>query len=213
MLYNPPHFRQAETDALIGEIGAGTGFATLVSNGPQGPVVSYLPLFHLPDGGPLGRLIGHVARANPHWKIADLSAPTLALFHGPDAYISPNWYPSKQEHGKAVPTWNYTVIHAVGQLVIHDDASWLRDAVTRLTDRHEGRRKEPWMVSDAPEDFIAAQLKGIVGVELVLTQIEGKKKLSQNRSAADQAGVVAGLAGEGGAGSEEVRERMRDNGK
>lgn len=208
MLYNPPHFRQTETEALIREIGTGTGFATLVSNGPQGPVVSHLPLFHLPDGGPLGRLIGHVARANPHWKTADLSAPSVAMFHGPDAYISPNWYPSKSEHGKAVPTWNYSVIHAAGHLVIHDDVHWLRDAVTRLTDRHEGGRNNGWKVGDAPENFIAAQLRGIIGVELILTSIEGKKKLSQNRNAADQAGVVSGLADEAGVGSAGVRALM-----
>lgn len=207
MLYNPPHFRQTEAEALIRAIATGTGFASLVSNGPDGPVITPLPLFHLPDGGPLGRLVGHLARANPHWKIADLSAPSIALFQGPDAYISPNWYPAKKEHGKAVPTWNYAVIHAVGQLVIHDDADWLREAVTRLTDRHEGGRSDGWKVSDAPEDFVKAQLRGIVGVELVLTGIEGKAKLSQNRNEADRAGVIAGLAEEG-PGSAGVLEMM-----
>lgn len=208
MLYNPPHFKQTETEALIAEISAGTGFATLVSNGPEGPVVTHLPLFHVADGGPLGRLVGHFARANPHWTVADLAAPAVAIFHGPDAYVSPNWYPAKKEHGKAVPTWNYAVIHAVGRLVIHDDVDWLRNAVTRLTDRHEGGRPNGWKVTDAPADFTRAQLKGIVGVEMILTAVEGKKKLSQNRSAADQAGVIDGLAGESDVGSAGVRVMM-----
>jgi transcriptional regulator len=207
MLYNPPHFRQTDAAPLIAAL-ADQPFATLASNGPEGPVISHLPLFYDSEGGPLGRLIGHVARANPHGKVADVALPSVAVFQGPDAYISPGWYPAKAEHGKVVPTWNYSVIHATGRLVIHDDAEWLRDAVTRLTTRHEGARVQPWAVSDAPEDFIRAQLKGIVGIELVLTAIEGKAKLSQNRNEADHAGVVEGLAGEEDIGSAGVRTMM-----
>lgn len=208
MLYTPPHFRETEAAPLIAEINAGTGFATLVSNGPQGPVISHLPLLHDAGHGPFGRLIGHIAKANPHWKVADFAAPSVAIFQGPDAYISPGWYAAKREHGKVVPTWNYATIHATGTLVVHEDADWLLDIVTRLTNRHEASRPAPWAVSDAPEDFVRAQLKGIVGVELVLTEIVGKKKLSQNRSEADQTGVIDGLAANGDAGSAGVRAEM-----
>lgn len=195
MLYIPPAFKVTDAAPLIRAIDA-HGFATLISNSPDGPVITPLPLLFDAAGGPLGRLIGHVARANPHWHIADLARPSLALFHGPEAYVSPGWYPSKAETGKAVPTWNYSLIHVQGQLTIHDDADWLRDVVSRLTNRHEAGRSVPWTVEEAPEGFIAAQLRGIVGVELVITAIEGKDKLSQNRSVPDRAGVIAGLAGE-----------------
>ena len=208
MLYNPPHFRQTELAHLHAAIAA-HGFATLVSNGPDGPVISHLPLLLEASTGPFGRLIGHVARANPHWTTADFSRPSVAIFHGPDAYVSPNWYPSKAETGKAVPTWNYSVIHATGTLKVFDDARWLRDAVTRLTNRHEAGRAEPWAVEDAPEAFIAAQLRGIIGIELTLTSLEGKAKLSQNRSDADRAGVMDGLEREADSGGAGVLARMR----
>lgn len=208
MLYNPPHFRQTDLAPLHAAITA-HGFATLVSNGPDGPVISHLPLLLEASTGPFGRLIGHVARANPHWTTADFSRPSVAIFHGPDAYVSPNWYPSKAETGKAVPTWNYSVIHATGTLKVFDDAQWLRDAVTQLTNRHEAGRAKPWAVEDAPEAFIAAQLRGIIGIELTLTSLEGKAKLSQNRSDADRAGVMDGLEREADTGNAGVLARMR----
>ena len=208
MLYNPPHFRQTDLAPLHAAIVA-HGFATLVSNGPDGPVISHLPLLLEASTGPFGRLIGHVARANPHWTTADFSRPSVAIFHGPDAYVSPNWYPSKAETGKAVPTWNYSVIHATGTLKVFDDAQWLRDAVTQLTNRHEAGRAKPWAVEDAPEAFIAAQLRGIIGIELTLTSLEGKAKLSQNRSDADRAGVMDGLEREADTGNAGVLARMR----
>lgn len=207
MLYTPPHFRQTEPAPLIAAIAA-RGFGQLISNGPDGPIVTPLPLMHDAGGGPLGRLIGHVARANPHWSKADLDRPSIALFHGPDAYVSPNWYPSKAEHGKVVPTWNYDLVHASGTLIIHDDPAWLRDAVSRLTNQHEAGQAKPWGVDDAPEAFLAAQLRGIVGIELVLTSLEGKAKLSQNRNEADRAGVIKGLAGMDDAESAAVRALM-----
>jgi transcriptional regulator len=133
---------------------------------------------------------------------------SLAIFTGAQAYISPNWYPSKREHGKVVPTWNYVAVHAYGTLRIIDDAEWLRRLVTRLTDLHEGFSAVPWKVTDAPDAFIDQMLKGIVGVELALTRVEGKWKLSQNRPASDQAGTVAGLDARGDADSREVAAAM-----
>ena len=208
MLYNPPHFRQTDPEPLLAALAA-SGFATLISNTSEGPVVTHLPLLVDRSGGGLGRLIGHVARANPHWRTADLTVPSIAVFHGPDAYVSPNWYPSKAETGKAVPTWNYSVIHAAGPLRVHDDAGWLREAVARLTDRHEQGRDGAWSLDDAPEAYITAQLKGIVGLSLEITGIEGKFKLSQNRSEADRARVIARLAAETAPGSAAIRQLMR----
>lgn len=206
-LYNPPLFRQSDPDALLAALSA-QPFATLVSNGPQAPLVSHLPLMAERGADGAVRLIGHLARANRHWLEMDRERPSTAIFHGPDAYVSPGWYPSKREHGRVVPTWNYSVVHAVGMVQIHDDADWLRAAVSRLTARHEAGRAAPWALSDAPEPFIAAQLKGIVGVELVVSTLEGKEKLSQNRSPADRSGVIDGLAGADGAGSAAVRAAM-----
>jgi len=208
MLYNPPHFRQTETGALLDQL-ATVRFATLVSNAPQGPVVTHMPLIFDRQAGPMGTLIGHLARANPHWTVADLDTPSIVLVHGPDAYVSPSWYPSKRETGKVVPTWNYSVLHVTGRLSIHTDPEWLLAAVSRLTDHHERDFAEPWAVMDAPPAFLAAQLKGIVGISLTITGIEGKSKLSQNRPEADQAGVVAGLAEEADPGSAAVLALMR----
>lgn len=208
MLYNPPHFRQIDLAPLHAAIAA-HGFATLVSNGPNGPVISHLPLLLDTSTNPTGRLIGHVARANPHWTVADVSLPSVAIFYGPDAYVSPNWYPSKADTGKAVPTWNYSVIHAAGTLRVIDDPAWLRDAVTRLTNRHEAGRATPWQVSDAPEAYLSAQLRGIIGIELTLTSLEGKAKLSQNRSETDRAGVMDGLERERDGGSAGVLALMQ----
>jgi len=192
MLYTPPAFREADIGQLHAHIAA-TGFAAVVTVGAQGPIVSYIPLLLDPGVGPYGMLSGHLARANPQWKESDLTIPAVAAFVGPDAYVSPGWYPSKQEHGKAVPTWNYSVVQARGRLEIIDDRDQLIAHVTALTDKHEGRFEAPWQVSDAPADYLERQLRGIVGIRMVIDALEGKAKLSQNRSAADQAGVVAGL--------------------
>ena len=208
-LYNPPHFRITERASLLEAISL-QPFATLVSNGPDGPLISHLPLMLIKGDGEAqpDRLIGHLARPNMPWREASSTQDSVVIFHGPDAYVSPDWYPSKRAHGRVVPTWNYSVIHAAGRLIIHDDAEWLRTAVTQLTDRHEANRSAPWAVSDAPEAFINGQLKGIVGVELVIARLEGKVKFSQNRSAEDQAGVIAGLGHEHDAGSAAVHRLM-----
>jgi transcriptional regulator len=145
-----------------------------------------------------GRLLGHIAIANDQWKTAQPGVQALAIVHGPQAYISPSWYESKARHGRVVPTWNYEAVHLSGTVEFHHDAEWLRGFVTRLTELHEGGRAHPWAVTDAPPEYIDGQLRAIVGVELTITAIEAKQKLSQNRSALDRAGVVAGLKGEPG---------------
>jgi transcriptional regulator len=166
------------------------------------------------DGRPratdYGRLLGHVAIANPQWQTASPCALALAIVHGPQAYISPGWYESKTRHGRVVPTWNYETVHLTGTLTIHRDPEWLRALVTRLTRRHESRRERPWAVTDAPPRYVDGQLKAIVGVELTITSVEAKQKLSQNRSVLDQAGVVAGLREQPGPGPAAVADLMAD---
>jgi transcriptional regulator len=155
--------------------------------------VSHLPLLLDPTAGRYGELTGHLARANPQWRTSDLRKPALAIFMGPDAYVSPSWYPAKQEHGRVVPTWNYSTVHARGTLEVFDDPQRLAALVTRLTDLHEGRFAAPWKVTDAPADYLQKQLHAIVGFVLKIESLDGKLKLSQNRSMADRRGVVAGL--------------------
>jgi transcriptional regulator len=208
-MYNPKHFQEARPDVL-GAFMRAHPFATLVSLGGDGLVGTHLPLLWDPEPGPHGTLTGHIARPNPHGEGLREGVESLAIFTGAQAYISPNWYPSKREHGKVVPTWNYVAVHAYGMLRIVDDAEWLRRLVTRLTDLHEGFSAVPWKVTDAPDAFIGQMLKGIVGVELVLTRVEGKWKLSQNRSEPDQAGTIAGLDARGDAGSRAVAAAMQN---
>lgn len=169
------------------------GTAQLVTVGEDGlPDATFLPV--LWDGD---RLVGHLARANPHWRRIVGGSAALAVVTGPDAYVSPGWYATKAEHGRVVPTWNYSVVHLRGRVLVHDDPGWVRGLVTRLTDRHESGRAEPWAVTDAPPDYIDTNLRPIVGVELVVATVEAKAKLSQNRSDEDRAGVAAGLAADG----------------
>jgi transcriptional regulator len=171
---------------------------TLVTLGGEGLEASHVPVLLDAGADANGALIGHLARANLQWRRTDPAVPALMIFMGPDAYVSPGWYKTKQDTGKVVPTWNYAAVHAYGRLEFFDDPDRLRELVTSLTKMHEAGRAEPWAVSDAPEDFIRAQLKGFVGFRLSIDRIEGKWKMSQNRSAEDQAGVVAGLAQEDG---------------
>jgi transcriptional regulator len=183
-MYIPGQFALSdqETEAALAE----ASFAHLVTHGPAGFLVTPLPLIY--DGG---SLIGHVSRANPHWKAE--GQESVAIFAGPHAYISPNFYATKAETGKVVPTWNYEVLNVYGRLVAHDDPDWVLDLVTRLTNRHEQGRPEQWQVTDAPESYTRAQLRAIVGVELVISTVEGKAKMSQNQPERNRAGVVAGL--------------------
>ena len=172
---------------------AAIGTAQLVTVGEDGaPDATLLPVLWEGD-----RLVGHLARANAHWRRIVDGSPALAVVTGADTYVSPSWYASKAEHGRVVPTWNYTVVHLRGPVTVHDDPAWVRGLVTRLTDRHEQGRAEPWAVTDAPANYVEKNLRPIVGVELAVASVEAKAKLSQNRSEADRAGVAAGLAADG----------------
>ncbi|MBT2371554.1 FMN-binding negative transcriptional regulator [Pseudomonas fluorescens] len=171
-----------------------TRLAQVVTFGEQGLQASHLPLLLNPDEGPNGTLYGHMAKANPQWQDLQNGTEALVIFAGADAYISPSFYPAKAEHGKVVPTWNYLAVHAYGQAEVFTDAERLLKLVSALTDRHESARVQPWKVSDAPADYIDGMLKAIVGFALPVQRLEGKRKLSQNRSAADIAGVREGLA-------------------
>ena len=195
-MYIPDHFREDRPEVLHDAM-RGIGFATLVTTG--------LEANHLPMLFADGVLRGHVARANPVWKAGDGEA--LAIFLGPHGYVSPNWYPSKAEHGKQVPTWNYIAVHARGVVTVHDDPAWLRGHLEKLTATHEAARPAPWKVSDAPETYIAAQLKGIVGISLRITALEGNWKLSQNKADADFEGVRAALIAQGAAVADLMKPR------
>ena len=195
-VYVPPHFQQSDL-AVLHEAIRGAGLATLVSLGADGLIASHVPLMLDAAAGPNGTLIGHLAKGNPQGRGAAAGVDALAIFQGPDAYVTPNWYATKRETGKVVPTWNYVAIHAYGPLEFFDDATELLDVVTRLTNRFEGPRAAPWAVSDAPPDFIKAHLKGIVGFRMPITRLDGKWKMSQNRPAADRIGVAEGLRAEG----------------
>jgi transcriptional regulator len=189
-MYNPPHFREERPEILHRAI-AEIAFATLVTEGPDGIIADHLPFLLDAERGVLR---GHVARANPVWKEARADREALVIFLGPDAYVTPSWYATKAATGKVVPTWNYLTVHVRGMLEFFDDATRLRTLVTDLTQRHEAERAQPWAVSDAPAGYIDTMLRAIVGVELSISAIEGKWKLSQNRDAADREGVRAGLA-------------------
>ena len=208
-MYVPPHFVEDDKAALHQAIGE-TRLATLVTLGSEGMEASHMPILLDAGEGPYGAIRGHLARANPQWRRASAETPALVMFLGPDAYVSPNWYATKRETGKVVPTWNYLAIHAYGRVEFFEDAERLRAIVTSLTQRHEGRREKPWAVSDAPEDYIQAQLRGIIGFRLPIDRLEGKWKLSQNRPEADRRGVNEGLEGEGGALESTIAQRMKD---
>ncbi len=191
-MYLPRHFEQNDRDALVALM-RGRPLATLIVATTEGPTADLIPLEFAPDEGEHGTLRGHVARANPLWQHA--GAAVLAVFQGPDAYISPGWYASKREHGKVVPTWNYTMVQARGRLRVVDQAPWLHALVERLTQHHEAAQHTPWQVGDAPADFVAQMLGAIVGLEIPVESLLGKWKVSQNRSEADRQGVAAGLGG------------------
>jgi transcriptional regulator len=191
-MYLPPAFREDNRQILC-EIMRGARLSTLVTATAEGLIATPLPLILDEAEGEQGVLYGHVAKANPQWQMPPLGE-ALATFMGPDAYVSPSWYASKTEHGKVVPTWNYSAVHAYGPVEFFEDAERLLAVVMRLTELHEKTRAKPWAVADAPESYIKSQLRGIVGLRLPITRLEGKRKLSQNRNAADRAGVARGLA-------------------
>ncbi len=201
-----PRFNALDDDPTIRAMVAAIGSAELVSVGEDGyPLATRLPVVWEGD-----RLVLHLARANPHWRSvpAEGSVPALAVVTDAEAYVSPAWYATKVEHGRVVPTWNYSAVHITGRLRRHEDVEWLRRAVTLLTQVHESVRPEPWAVTDAPSTYIDKQLRAIVGLELTIERIEGKAKLSQNRSDEDRAGVVRGLRDEGSARESVVADQM-----
>lgn len=190
-MYIPPAFLESDLP-FIHETMRAAGLANLVTATAGGLVCTPLPLLLDEREGEMGTLYGHVAKANPQWREPP-TADALAVFMGPDAYVTPSWYESKGRDGKVVPTWNYVAVHAYGPVEFFEDADRLLALVTRLTDRHEAARPQPWAVTDAPPDFIRAQLRGIVGLRLPIARIDAKRKMSQNRKAEDRAGVVRGL--------------------
>ncbi|MCQ4297223.1 FMN-binding negative transcriptional regulator [Pseudomonas stutzeri] len=192
-MYLPASFRQDDLAELHRQIRA-TPFALLTSASADGVQASHLPLLLEPGEGEFGTLYGHFAKANPHWHDLQGGIEALAVFSGPDAYISPSWYAAKAEHGKVVPTWNYIAVHARGPVQLIDDRERLLQIVSRLSDRHEAGRPQPWAVGDAPPDYLNAMLRAIVGFALPIRRLEGKWKLGQNRSAADQLGIRRGLS-------------------
>ncbi|MBR7833372.1 FMN-binding negative transcriptional regulator [Actinospica durhamensis] len=193
-MYVPAHFA-LEQDA-VAELLTNLGAADLVTITADGMDSTFLPLLFDPTRGEHGALLGHVARNNEQWKRPAIG-DALVIAHGEQGYITPSYYASKAEHGRVVPTWNHLTVHVHGTFVVHDDPEWVGSLVRRLTEKYEAGRERPWAVSDAPEDFIAGQLRAIVGVEVLIKRIEAKAKYSQNRSAADVDGVVAGLSHDG----------------
>ncbi|WP_322527888.1 FMN-binding negative transcriptional regulator [Salinicola sp. LHM] len=198
-MYQPNQFRLDDPDALKQAIDQAP-FATLVTQSEKGEFTAdHLPLlFEAADGGPSpGTLRGHIARANPLASSrADCQA--LAIFHGPQAYITPSWYPAKREHGKVVPTWNYQVVHAHGRLRLINDTDWLRQTVALLTRRFERDRPAPWSIDDAPDDYIAGMCRAIVGIELTIERLEGKRKASQHKPMEERESIQQGLRDESG---------------
>src|SRR6516164_4786095 len=199
-MYIPAHF--AVDDAAVRDLLARHGAADLITLTDDGLLATMLPFAYEPSAGEHGTLYGHVARNNDQWR-KPARGESLAIVRGPDAYVSPSWYAAKAEHGRVVPTWNYVTAHVYGRLLVHDDPGWVEDIVRRLTAKHEAARLAspgqamPWSVDDAPRAFIEGQLRAIVGLELQITRIEAKAKLSQNRPVGDIAGIVAGLSARG----------------
>ncbi|MBI5439375.1 MAG: FMN-binding negative transcriptional regulator [Nitrosomonadales bacterium] len=193
-MYIPKHFEQPRIEAMH-ELMRAQPLATLVTLSSGGLEANHIPL-HLTDApAPFGTLRGHVARANPLWRDFAQEVEALAIFHGPDAYITPSWYATKQETGRVAPTWNYAVVHAYGTLRTIDDAVWVREHLETLTDHHEVNLPKPWAVSDAPREFTDELIKAVVGTEIVITRLTGKWKASQNQPAQNRAGVIEGLGG------------------
>ena len=201
-MYQPDHFRVDDLPQLHALMRA-RPFATLVSSGALGLYATHLPTV-LRDDAPFGVIECHLARANPHWKDVAAGNEALMIFQGPDAYVTPNWYPSKAEHGKVVPTWNYAVVHAYGRPAVMQERDWLLRHVTELTAQQESGEAQPWLTSDAPPAFIDVMLRGIVGFRFDIARLEGKWKMSQNREMKDRAGVVQGLGARGEGDDAEV---------
>jgi transcriptional regulator len=199
-----PHFNAWDDEQAVRRLVAEVGSAQLITTGADGyPLATLLPVIWGGD-----TVIAHLARANPHWQAIADDQPALLVVTGPQAYISPTWYAAKAEHGRVVPTWNYSVVQLTGRATVHDDVDWLQGALDQLVEHHEGHRGTPWRSTDAPEKYIRGQLRAIVGLEFTVERVEAKAKLSQNRSDADRAGVVAGLLAETSPDAHAVAEQM-----
>ena len=196
-MYLPKHFEETRVQ-ILHELIRAHPLGALVVLTPSGLDANHIPFEVDPDPAPFGTLRGHIARANPLWRDFSRDVEALAIFQGPGTYISPSWYRTKIETAKVVPTWNYAVVHVHGALRFIDDAAWLRGFVEKLTNRHEAERRDRWKVTDAPPDYIERQLGAIIGLEIPVTRLIGKWKVSQNRPAQDRDGVVEGLLQEGG---------------
>ena len=195
-MYQPPHFREDRIEVQH-ELIRRHPLGLVVTAGPNGLTANHIPFLVYADESELGVLRAHLARGNPQWRELAAVEDCLVVFQGPQSYVTPTWYATKRETGKVVPTWNYVTVQAWGRPRVVEDAAWLRRQLDDLTASQEQRRAPPWAVSDAPEPFGASQIKGIIGVEILVTRIEGKWKVSQNRPEAARAGVVSGLADEG----------------
>lgn len=202
-MYEPPHFIEDRVEVMHDLIRAHP-LGLLVCNGDDGPVANPVPFLVAANGS--GTVLrAHLARANEQWKLLESTRNALVVFQGPQAYVTPSWYATKAETGKVVPTWNYCIVQARGTVTVHHDPGWLAGQVGALTNRHEAGRAKPWAVSDAPDDFVAMQLRAIVGIEIAVSQMKGKWKASQNRPVPDRAGVAEGMAGEDAAMAHLVR--------
>jgi transcriptional regulator len=195
-MYTPKHFEEPRID-VIHELIRARPLATLITMTSGGLEANHIPLHLINTPAPFGTLRGHVARANPLWSDFAKDVKVLAIFHGPDSYITPSWYATKQETGQVVPTWNYTVVHAYGSLRVIDDAAWIRAQLEALTDHNEANFSKPWSIADAPHEFTEKLIGAIVGIEIIITKLSGKWKVSQNQPAPNQTGVIAGLRNSG----------------
>ncbi|MGE4073850.1 MAG: FMN-binding negative transcriptional regulator [Lysobacterales bacterium] len=204
-MYLPKHFEQSDESAQV-ELIRCFPLATVIYGGPQGPVANHIPMRVRRVAGAI-HLVGHVARANTLWREAD-GQPVLAVFHGSQAYVSPQWYPSKAVDGRAVPTWNYCVVHAHGRLQAIDDPIWLRQLLDELSAEHEAFQPRPWRLDEAPPDYVERQLRAIVGIELRVERLIGKDKLHQNHPEANRRGVIEGLSARDQASAQDVAAQM-----
>lgn len=205
-MYLPAHFAEPHVDELHRLIQAHP-LGTLVSHGADGLDANHLPFLLDAQAGEAGTLLAHVARANPLWQTLTDGGPVLAIFHGPQGYISPSWYPGKQDTHRRVPTWNYEVVHAHGTLHVHEDEKFLRRVLALLTRTHEAAEPQPWKIGDAPADYLAEQLQRIVGIELRITRLVGKRKLGQNHERRDREGAIQALEARGQAALAEAMQR------
>ena len=211
-MYLPKHFEVTDPAALH-ELIREHPLGALVMQSERGLEANHVPFEFQPEPAPHGRLLAHVARANPVWRAATEEREVLVIFQGASGYVTPAWYPSKQATGKVVPTYNYAVVHAYGRMRAIEDKAWLHAFVSRLTDRHEAERDDPWHVRDAPDDYIDKMLEAIVGIEITVTRLVGKWKVGQNRTPADQAGVIDGLKARAGADDAAMAQALERYGK